>query len=50
MFYVRSGVVKRMNQILRSTNDSTLDPNHNERINYLCLDSLAKICVNHEGK
>lgn len=43
-------MVKRLNEILKNTNDNFFDQNFTERVNYLCLDCLAKICANHDGK
>jgi hypothetical protein len=45
-FFIRCGIVKRMNEILKD--DSFFD--QSQRINYLCLDCLAKICANNDGK
>ena len=48
-FFLSSGVVKRMNDILKEGGVAKLSPLAT-RINYLTLECLAKVCSNHQGK
>ncbi|EGR27544.1 hypothetical protein IMG5_194070 [Ichthyophthirius multifiliis] len=50
IFFIRTGIVARLNQILKNENNIYYDKQWSLRINYLCLDCLAKIVVNMEGK
>ncbi|KAL4510611.1 hypothetical protein ABPG72_004765 [Tetrahymena utriculariae] len=50
VFFVKTGIVARLNKILRNEDDTYYDRQWSLRINYLCLDCLAKICVNTQGK
>ncbi|KAM3136015.1 hypothetical protein pb186bvf_011820 [Paramecium bursaria] len=45
-FFLRCGIIQRFIHIL----DNDYGGEHRPRINYLCLDVLAKICANHDGK
>lgn len=56
-FFVNIGMVQRLNQIIKFIELGKADQNKNafmqqykDRVNYLALDCLAKIAVNHEGK
>lgn len=37
VFFVRSGVVKRLNLVLKNINDAYFDQNYTERVNYLYI-------------
>lgn len=49
-FFIKSGIVARLNDILLNKTSSYYDKQWCLRINYLCLDCLAKISVNMDGK
>ena len=49
-FFVGTGIIARLNKILRNEDDLYYDKQYSLRINYLSLDCLAKISVNYQGK
>lgn len=47
-FFLKCGIIRRFIEIL--SKDDYYDVKYTERIIYLCLEVLAKVCSNHDGK